>query len=114
MTQPRLASSMLVSALRQRVEADGGFAAVLQKGDPTSGAVMLVVVEQGGEERILERILQPDGSYGWIQVGNQAAGNDADQQKFLDRRRRIDPDLWLIELNVPSTERFIAQLAAFD
>ena len=34
---PRLASSVLVSALVRRAQDEGGFAAVLAKGDPTVG-----------------------------------------------------------------------------
>lgn len=114
MTTPRLASSVLVSALRQRAEAQGGFAAVLQKGDATSGSIMIVLVEPGGEERIFERILQPNGTYGWREVGNRDVGDPSDQVKFLERRRRFDPDMWLIELNVASAERFTAELGTFD
>lgn len=113
MIQPRVTSDVLASALRRKAEADGGFATVLAKGDPTSGAILLVLIDRDGE-RVLERILQPDGRYAWGEVGNQAAGNDAQAEKFLERRRRFDPDLWILELNVASAERFVAALGDFD
>lgn len=113
MTEPRLATSILIGALRQRAEAQGGFATVLAKGDPTSGAVLVVLAEQGGEERIMERILQLDGRYSWLQVGNSGAANDPNPEKFLERRRKYDPDLWIIELNIASAERFTAELNGF-
>ena len=114
MTEPRIATSILVAALRQRAEAQGGFATVLAKGDPTSGAVLVVLVEQGGEERVMERILQPDGRYAWQEVQNQGGANDRNPEKFLERRRKYDPDLWIIELNIASAERFTAELNGFD
>lgn len=113
MIPPRVTSAVLVSALRRKTEADGGFATVLAKGDPTSGAILLLLVDPDGE-RILERILQPDGLYAWGEVGNQAAGNDARGERFLERRRRFDPDLWILELNVASAERFVAALGDLD
>lgn len=114
MTEPRIAASLLVGALRQRAEAQGGFATVLARGDPTSGSVLVVLAEQGGQERIMERILQPDGRYAWLQVGNQGAANDANPERFLKRRRKYDPDLWIIELSIASAERFTAELNDFD
>ena len=62
MTEPRLAGSVLVSALLRRAEAEGGFGTVLAKGDSTAGAVAVIWLETGANPRYLERLLQPDGS----------------------------------------------------
>ena len=48
----RLASSLIVSALMQRAQAEGGFAAVLAKGDPNAGAVLVILTERGAKQRI--------------------------------------------------------------
>lgn len=108
--EPRLKSSVLVSALIRRAEAEGGFAAVLAKGDSSAGAVMVILAENGRNARILERLLQPDGSYSWQDVGNQALVNPEEEKKFLARRRKFDPDMWILELDIPSAERFTAEM----
>jgi hypothetical protein len=110
MTQARLATSVLVGGLARKAEAEGGFAAVLAKGDPTAGSILVVLVERGGDPRVLERILQGDGRYAWREA---VAGNPAAVQKFLEKRRGFDPDIWILELDVPSWERFAAAMIDF-
>ena len=105
---PRLTSSIFVNALIRRAESLGGFAAVLAKGDATSGSVLLILTERGRKAGILERCLQPDGRYIWAEV----AGVQDDVPSLIDRRRRFDPDLWVVELDIPSPERFAAEMNA--
>lgn len=114
MIAPRITTNLLVGALRRRAEAEGGFAMVLAKGDESAGAVMILLKDFQGERQIIERILDLDGKYAWRSVGNQAAANEESTQRFLDQRRRFDPDLWILELNIASIERFVAGLAEFD
>ena len=109
----RIASSVLVSALLRRAQSEGGFGTVLARGDSTAGAVAIILLEKGANPRFFERALRPDGSYAW-QESEQTFENQGDFQKFLERRRKFDPDLWLIELDIASAERFAAEMNAFD
>lgn len=102
---PRLTSATLVSALVRRVAAEGGNAAVLAKGDPSAGAVLLICAEKGVVSSVLERLLGIDGGYRWQPVGNSESGYG----DYLDRRRSRDPDLWLVELDIANAERFAAE-----
>jgi len=113
MTEPRLASSVLVSALLRRAEAEGGFGTVLAKGDSTAGAVAVILLEKGANPRFLERLLQPDGSYSWRESG-QVIENERELKTFLERRQKFDPDLWILELDIASAERFAAEMNAFS
>ena len=110
MAEARLKSSLLVSALVQRAHSEGGFAAVLAKGDSNAGSILVILAERGRKVRILERLLLPDGRYSWQGVGEQALANTEETEKFLLRRRKFDPDIWLIELDIPSAERFAAEM----
>ncbi|MDP8993724.1 MAG: DUF1491 family protein [Pseudomonadota bacterium] len=110
--EPRLSSAVLVQALLRLAGREGGFGAVLAKGDPTAGAVTVVLAERGERRHIFERLLQPDGRYGWQETGNRAAANEEEFKKFVERRRRFDPDLWLVELDVASAERFADEMKA--
>ena len=110
MAEARLKSCVLVGALMHRAQSEGGFAAVLARGDSGAGSVLVILAERGRKLRILERLLQPDGCYSWQGVGEQALANTDETEKFLERRRKFDPDIWLIELDVPSVERFAAEM----
>ena len=111
----RIATSVLVAGLIRKAETQGGFAALLAKGDPTSGSVLVVLFERGGSPHVLERILQPDGAYKWQPTTSRIAERVAsgeDVPGFIASRRRFDPDLWVLELDIPSAERFAAEMNA--
>ncbi|HEX5181906.1 MAG TPA: DUF1491 family protein [Allosphingosinicella sp.] len=108
----RLASSVLAGALLRRAEAEGGFGAVLAKGDATAGAILVILLEKGGNPRFFERVLQADGRYSWVSSPNQASAPPEKVPDFIARRRRFDPDLWVLELDIPSAERFADEMNA--
>ena len=106
---PRLTSAVLVSALMRRVQAEGGNAAVVVKGDATAGSILLLSCERGLAKAILERVLAADGRYRWTAVG-PVPTESADVHQYVEKRRRADPDLWLVELDIPGVERFAAEI----
>jgi hypothetical protein len=106
----RLATSVLAGALMRKAQGEGGFAAVLARGDETSGSILLLLTERGGPPTVLERLLRPDGTYAWESAKQSSVEVDA----FIARRRQFDPDLWVIELDVPSIERFTDGITGFD
>jgi hypothetical protein len=110
--EPRLASSVLAGSLLRLAETQGGFGAVLAKGDAISGALTVILAERGRKVRILERMVQPDGRYLWQDVGIEAAANEENLNRFLEKRRRFDPDIWILELDIASAERFAAEMNA--
>jgi hypothetical protein len=112
--EPRLAASVLAGALIRKAEGEGGFGAVLAKGDATAGSILVILLERGGNPRLLERLLQPGGRYSWQEGGSQHIENPSQVPDFIARRRRFDPDLWVIELDIPSAERFAAEMNALD
>lgn len=105
----RLTSQILVSSLLRRAESAGGFGAVLAKGDATAGAVMVIVAERGVRMKLLERLLQADGDYSWQDNGRTGL-DDGEFAQLLARRRRTDPDLWLVELDVADAGAFAAAM----
>ena len=107
----RLASHVLVGGLLRQAEAEGGFGAVVAKGDSMGGSIGVILAEKGRKACFLERMLQPDGRYEWCQSG-PAVANAEQFELFLAKRRRIDPDLWIVELDIASAERFAAEMNA--
>lgn len=110
----RIAASVLAGALIRKAEGEGGFGAVLVKGDAMAGSILLILLEKGANPRLFERLLQPDGRYAWQESGSQLIENSQDVPAFIARRRRFDPDLWVLELDIPSAERFAAEMNALD
>jgi hypothetical protein len=112
--RPRLASKILANALIRRAESLGGFGVVIVRGDPTSGSILLILSERGQKIGTMERVLEATGDYAWQM--NKA--QDTEKQKEIDdlvqRRRKFDPDLWILELDIPSPERFAAEMTAFN
>jgi hypothetical protein len=100
---PRLASSVKVSALLRRVDAAGGFATVLARGDATAGSIS-VVTRVNGADTLLTPMFAASGGYEWAAV----AADDA-IPAAIERARRNDPDLWVIELDIPDAARFVAE-----
>lgn len=108
MTGPRLASGVKVSALLRRVDAAGGFGAVLARGDPTAGSIA-VVTRVAGEDTLLSPMFGSSGGYEWVAI---AAGEAI--PTAIERARRNDPDLWVIELDIPDAARFVAETLGSD
>ena len=111
MSEARLTAHIEVSGLLRRAEAAGGFGTVLRKGDPERGTLLLVITERGEHRTILERRLQADWTYRWSAVGPETGDSQAVTQ-HLARARERDPDCWIVELDIPSSERFIAETTA--
>lgn len=114
MIEPRLASHMLVSGLIRQAEAQGAFAAILRKGDRTAGAILLLRREKGRNPALFERFLSLAGPAIWTQVTIEDIEIEKKISEFLDRRAARDPDIWILELDVPSAERFTAILASMN
>ncbi len=111
MSEPRLASGFEVGALRRLAEATGGSAVVVRKGDDERGQILLCLYDRGVYQSFVERTLQATGDYRWERVGPTPDRAD-EADSFVKRRVNFDPDLWLIDLDVPDPERFIATLTA--
>lgn len=100
----RLPTSLLVAALLRRTGEAGGFGAVLARGDPDAGAVLVVATDRGAPARMLER---GPGRGGLV---DSTPADDVDG--YWRRRRTRDPDLWVVELDVADAERLAAAVLA--
>ncbi len=104
----RLPTQVLVSAMLRRVNDAGGFAAVLAKGDPQAGAVLVIALERDGSARLLERGIGPDGRRRLLD------STPDDPTAYWMRRRQRDPDLWVVELDIADSQRFAAETIGVD
>ena len=101
----RLPAHVLVSALSRRASDGGGAAAVLARGDPQAGGILLLLSHRGSPERVVERGVGGDGRPALIDA------TPTDQPDAYWRRRRArDPDLWVVALDIADAERLAAEI----
>jgi hypothetical protein len=105
--ETRLPAHLEVKGLLRAVEAAGGFATVLAKGERDAGTILVTCCEQGTKCRAYERMPRPDGSRAWTLTKRQESENPEEFAEYLERRKRQDSDLWIVELDIPDAERFI-------
>lgn len=103
----RLPAKLEVSALVRQAESAGGFGAVLHKGEAESGTILVVLVENQQDARLFERMPRLDGTRGWTCSKVQTIDNKQEFEDYLQRRKRQDPDVWIVELIVADGERLI-------
>ena len=104
----RLPAHLEVAGLIRAVQAAGGFATVIARGERDAGTLLVVCCESGANGAAYERMPQPDGTRAWTLSRRQEIDKPKEFWDYCDRRRRQDEDLWVVELDVPNGERFIA------
>ena len=107
MPDSRIPAHLEVSGLIRAVEAAGGFATVIAKGERDAGTLLVVCCGRDRACAAYERMPQPDGGRAWGLSRVQDAGKPQEFWDYCDRRKAQDRDLWIVELDVPDGERFI-------
>ena len=103
-----LSSDIWVYALIRRAELGGAFATVIRKGDARGGAVLVKTVNRRtGEAHLWAQATQGDGRPVWMQPVASAAESDLDA--YADRAARIDPDIWVVEIEDADGRRFFTE-----
>jgi hypothetical protein len=108
----RLPAALEVSGLVRAVQAEGGFATVVAKGEADAGTILLVLLERGRDARLYERMPLLSGERAWQCTRRDDPENPGGLDEFLRRRRAQDPDVWIVELDIPQAERFIGPTIA--
>lgn len=89
------------------VEAAGGFGTVLHKGEREAGTILVVLAENGGNQRLYELMPDPEKGRIWTLSKRQDPEKVHEFSEYLERRSIRDPDLWIVELDIADGERFI-------
>lgn len=98
---PRLKSGIRVAAQLRRAAAAGAFAHVVKRGDADAGAIAVKVFlgrfEEGPAARLFIQSRAESGAFIWREPFNGPAAEEKIDE-WLARERRIDPDLWIVEI----------------
>lgn len=103
-----LSTDIWVGALIRRAELGGAFAAVLRKGDPRAGAVLVKLVDRrAGTARLYAEATRLDGERVWMRPVKSEV--EADLDAYAERAARYDPDIWVVEIDDARGRHFLVE-----
>ena len=103
-----LSTDIWVGALIRRAELAGAFAMVVRKGDPRAGAVLVKTLDRRDRTaRLYAEATRGDGERVWMQPVPSDAEPELDA--YIERARRIDPDLWVVEIDDVQGRHFLTE-----
>ena len=92
----RLTADFWVGAYLRRLAAEDIPAFVVARGDATAGAVLVKCATLDGKARAFQRSFDlTSGARVWMEL---IAGDEAEVDTSVAAQRRMDPDLWVIEV----------------
>jgi len=92
----RLTADFWIRAYLARLQMAHIPAYVVARGDATAGAVLVKLATLDGQARLYQRGFDPvGGKRAWVVL---AEGAEAGVDAAIGRQRRMDPDLWVIEV----------------
>jgi len=102
-----LSTGLWVSALIRRAEQAGAFAYILRKGDDRAGAVILRITNLRTRDTLLLRQITAGDETKWIRPIADASPEAIDA--YIERERRFDPDLWVVEIEDTEGRHFLTE-----
>jgi hypothetical protein len=103
-----LSTDFWVGALIRRAELGGAFATVVRKGDPRAGAVLVKTFSRlEGVSRLYAEAVRGDGERVWM--APISSEQEPDLDRYIERAARIDPDLWVVEIEDREGRHFLTE-----
>lgn len=106
MSEPRLKSEIRVAAMLRRAHAEGAFAVVARRGDPDAGAIAVKLYLGPGRARLYMQSRDDEGRPVWSEPLDCEA-DEARIDAYLEKERRFDADLWIIEIEDRAGRNFV-------
>ncbi len=106
-----LSTDVWVGALIRRAELGGAFATVARKGDTRAGSVLVRAINtKTRQSRLYSEAFRGDGERIWMEP--VSSGADADLNRYVERALRVDPDLWVVEIEDGEGRHFLSEPVA--
>ncbi|MBE7213383.1 MAG: DUF1491 family protein [Gluconacetobacter diazotrophicus] len=102
MPEPRLKAGLWVRALLRQAAAAGHTGAVLRRGDPDAGAVLVVLRDRAGGLAVLSQTRDAEGEPAWTRATGSVPVDQEAVDAYVARAERRDPDLWVVEFDGPN------------
>jgi hypothetical protein len=106
-----LSTDVWVGALIRRAELGGAFAVVARKGDPQAGAVLVKAFNSKTRQaRLYSEAVRGEGERVWMEPVSSHA--EADLDRYVERALKVDPDLWVVEIEDSDGRDFLTEPVA--
>jgi hypothetical protein len=105
--EPRLKTELWIQALLRRCSLGGAFAAVVNRGDNTSGSVLVKVNKLDGKAYVLTSARRADGEGVWMRGTGVDRVEEAIADAYIQKTLKFDPDLWVIEIEDREGRHFL-------
>ena len=89
---------MWIKALIRRCDLAAIPIAVLARGDDDAGAILLKFNGRDSGCLVLAQARGKDDELLWMRATGPAPVAEADADAYIERQRRRDPDLWVVEI----------------
>jgi hypothetical protein len=99
-TQPRIKAGVWIGMALRLGNADGRFGAVLRKGDPDAGGVLVVLRGREGLS-VLSQVRSGEGELAWMRATGPAPVDQDTADAYVARQVKYDSDLWVLEFEAP-------------
>lgn len=100
MSEPRVKAKLWVQMALRMGDLDGRPGAVLRRGDPDAGGVLVVLRGREGLA-VLSQVRAGEGDAAWLRSTGEVAVDQVAVDAYVDRQVSRDPDLWVLEFASP-------------
>ncbi len=99
--EARVKTLIWVQAFIRRTEARGYAAVLVIRGDEDAGAVLIKVNRFESGWVVYTQVRDEHGNPAWLSGTGPSPVSEADANKYVERQRNYDADLWVIEIEDP-------------
>lgn len=100
MAEPRVKAKLWVQMALRLADLAARPAAVLRRGDPDAGGVLVVLRNPGGL-LVLSQVRAGEGDPAWMRATGPNPVDQATADAYVERQVKRDPDLWVVEFEAP-------------
>ncbi len=101
MSEPRVKAGIWVKMALRMGDIGGRPGAVLRRGDPDAGGILVVLRRRDGGLSVLSQVRAADGESAWMRATGADVVDQATTDAYIERQVQRDPDLWVVEFDAP-------------